>query len=52
MHMTVTRAKLETLVGDLLDRTREPCTKCMKDAGVAAKDIHEVRQTQKQSQSP
>ncbi|KAG1680113.1 hypothetical protein FOA52_000226 [Chlamydomonas sp. UWO 241] len=42
LTMTITRAKLEALVKDLLERTKEPCTKCMKDAGVTAKDINEV----------
>eukprot|EP00955_Chlamydomonas_euryale_P039919 351544-Chlamydomonas_euryale.AAC.5 len=30
LTMTITRAKLETLVKDLLERTKEPCLKCMK----------------------
>lgn len=42
LHMTISRAKLETLVGDLLERTKQPCHQCMKDAGVQAKDIAEV----------
>jgi molecular chaperone DnaK len=40
--MTLTRAKLESLVAELIDRTMEPCRKAMKDAGVAAKQIDEV----------
>ena len=40
--MTITRAKLEKLVNDLLERTKQPCHQCMKDAGVTPKDIHEV----------
>lgn len=35
-------AKLETLVGSLLERTKAPCIQCMKDAGVSASDINEV----------
>src|SRR6202021_1255875 len=35
----LTRAKLEQLVGDLIDRSLEPCKKAMTDAGVTAKDI-------------
>lgn len=35
-------AKLETLVGSLLERTKAPCIQCMKDAGVSAADINEV----------
>jgi molecular chaperone DnaK len=40
--MTLTRAKLETLVDDLVQRTVEPCKQALKDAGVAAKDVDEV----------
>src|SRR5215218_2529186 len=39
---TITRADLERLVDDLIDRTIEPCRKALKDAGVDAKDIAEV----------
>ena len=40
--MTLTRAKLEALVADLVERTVGPCQNAMKDAGVTAKDIDEV----------
>ncbi|RJQ35129.1 molecular chaperone DnaK [Candidatus Parcubacteria bacterium] len=40
--MKITRAKLEELVGDLVERTLEPCKKALKDAGVEKKDIEEV----------
>ena len=40
--MTLTRAKLEALVGDLIDRTIEPCRRVMKDANVSTTDIDEV----------
>jgi molecular chaperone DnaK len=40
--MTLTRAKLESLVADLVERTVEPCRQAMKDAGVTAADIDEV----------
>src|SRR6201998_4280405 len=40
--LTLTRAKLEALVADLVERTLGPCRQAMQDAGVAAKDIHEV----------
>jgi molecular chaperone DnaK len=40
--MTLTRAKLEALVADLVERTIEPCRQAMKDAGVTAADIDEV----------
>jgi molecular chaperone DnaK len=38
----LTRAKLEQLVGDLLDRSLEPCKKAIADAGVTLSDIDEV----------
>jgi molecular chaperone DnaK len=40
--MTLTRAKLEQLVDDLIERTVEPCRKAMADAGLQTSDIHEV----------
>jgi molecular chaperone DnaK len=43
-HLVIklTRAKFEQLVDDLVQRTVEPCKKALADAGVTAKDIHEV----------
>ena len=38
----ITRAKLESLVDDLVQRTIEPCKIALKDAGVTAADIDEV----------
>lgn len=38
----LSRAKFESLVSDLVDRTMEPCKKALKDAGLTAKDIDEV----------
>ena len=40
--MKINRAKLESLVGDLIDKTVEPCKKALKDAGLKASDIDEV----------
>src|SRR5437660_11228859 len=40
--MKLTRAKLEQLVDDLVQRTIEPCKKAMADAGITAKDVDEV----------
>jgi molecular chaperone DnaK len=40
--LTLTRAKLEALVDDLIARTRPPCEQAMKDAGVSAQQIDEV----------
>ncbi|MFL6774238.1 MAG: molecular chaperone DnaK [Sphingomicrobium sp.] len=39
---TLTRADLEKLVEDLIERTIEPCKKALKDAGIEAKDIADV----------
>ncbi|NBU33009.1 molecular chaperone DnaK [bacterium] len=38
----LSRAKLEQLVGELVDKTAEPCKKALKDAGLTAKDIDAV----------
>jgi molecular chaperone DnaK len=38
----ITRAKLEALVDDLIQRSIEPCKVALKDAGVSASDIDEV----------
>jgi molecular chaperone DnaK len=40
--LTLTRAKLESLVADLVDRTLGPCRQAMQDAAASAKDINEV----------
>jgi len=40
--MTLSRSKLEQLVGELVERTVGPCQNALKDAGVSAKDIDEV----------
>jgi molecular chaperone DnaK len=42
LTMTLTRAKLESLVADLIERTTPPSQNAIKDAGVTAKDIDEV----------
>ena len=42
LNVTISRSKLESLVGDLLDRTLEPCRKALKDAGVTESQIDEV----------
>ena len=43
-HLTIklSRAKLESLVGDLIDRTKNPCKMALKDAGLSASDIDEI----------
>ncbi len=40
--VTLSRAKLEDLVGDLIDKTREPVQKALKDAGLKPGEIDEV----------
>ena len=42
LTMKLTRAKLESLVDDLILRTRGPCEQAIKDAGLKAADIDEV----------
>ena len=40
--MTLTRAKLEQLTGDLVERTVAPMKQALSDAGLTAGDIHEI----------
>jgi molecular chaperone DnaK len=42
LNIKLTRAKLESLVETLINRTIEPCRKALKDAGLNASDIQEV----------
>jgi len=42
LTMKLTRAKLEQLVDDLIERTIAPCKQALKDAGISAGDIAEV----------
>jgi molecular chaperone DnaK len=42
LQITLTRAKLEQLVADLIERTIEPCRLALKDAGYTVDDIDEV----------
>ncbi len=42
MVMKLTRAKLESLVGDLIKRSMDPCKAALKDAGITAADVDEV----------
>ncbi len=42
LNAKITRAKLESLVEDLIERTMEPCRIAMRDAGVSAGDISGV----------
>merc|ERR1711966_102681 len=42
MNSKITRAQFESLVQKLVDRTVDPCKKCIKDADLSKSDIHEV----------
>lgn len=42
LNLKLTRAKLESLVDDLIEQTISPCKKAMEDAGIKKNDIHEV----------
>ena len=42
LDVTLTRAKFEELIRDLVDATRVPVEQAMKDAGVTANDIHKI----------
>ncbi|UCE18268.1 MAG: molecular chaperone DnaK [Gemmatimonadota bacterium] len=42
LNLSLTRAKLEQLIDDLIDRTVGPCQQALKDAGLEPKDIDEV----------
>jgi len=42
LNLTLTRAKLEQLVDDLIERTIEPCQKALADAGLSVDQINEV----------
>eukprot|EP00446_Apocalathium_sp_SHHI-4_P030678 CAMPEP_0177243840 /NCGR_PEP_ID=MMETSP0367-20130122/49562_1 /TAXON_ID=447022 ORGANISM="Scrippsiella hangoei-like, Strain SHHI-4" /NCGR_SAMPLE_ID=MMETSP0367 /ASSEMBLY_ACC=CAM_ASM_000362 /LENGTH=665 /DNA_ID=CAMNT_0018695563 /DNA_START=54 /DNA_END=2051 /DNA_ORIENTATION=- len=42
LNIQLTRSKLEQLVGPLIERTRKPCTDCLKDSGIAQSDLSTV----------
>jgi molecular chaperone DnaK len=42
LNLKITRAKLEALVDDLIERTMEPCRIAIKDAGVKISDIDDI----------
>eukprot|EP01138_Halocafeteria_seosinensis_P012784 gb/GECG01013060.1/.p1 GENE.gb/GECG01013060.1/~~gb/GECG01013060.1/.p1 ORF type:complete len:682 (+),score=141.38 gb/GECG01013060.1/:1-2046(+) len=42
LNMKVSRAKFESMVSDLLERSLEPCRQCLKDANLSSNDIKEV----------
>ncbi|MCF7885408.1 MAG: molecular chaperone DnaK [Candidatus Marinimicrobia bacterium] len=42
LMMKLTRAKFESLIGDLIEKTRQPCNQALKDSGISASEIDEV----------
>jgi molecular chaperone DnaK len=42
VQKTMTRTELELLTGDLVERSLEPCRKCLQDAKMTPQDIHSV----------
>src|SRR6056297_901727 len=42
LQYSLTRAKFEQMISDLIDRTREPCESALKDAGVTADQVDEI----------
>ncbi|MGQ0504846.1 MAG: molecular chaperone DnaK [Myxococcaceae bacterium] len=42
LNVKLTRAKFETMIDDLVERSLEPCRKCLKDAGLDVKQLDEV----------
>jgi len=42
LNIKITRAKLEALIGDLLDKLERPCQVALKDAGLSPKDLDEI----------
>jgi len=42
LNIKLTRAKLESLVGELISRTIDPCKQALKDSGLSASEIDEV----------
>src|SRR3979490_41020 len=52
LSLPLSRSKLEQLVGDLIDRTKGPVQQALKDAGLSASDINEVRLVGGQTRMP
>ncbi|KAJ9552262.1 hypothetical protein OSB04_016307 [Centaurea solstitialis] len=42
LNITLTRSKFEALVNHLIERTKNPCKNCVKDAGITTKEVDEV----------
>lgn len=52
LNIKITRAKLEELVGDLVEKTIEPCKKALEDAKLSISDINEVVMVGGQTRMP
>ncbi|MFH1032477.1 MAG: molecular chaperone DnaK [Chloroflexota bacterium] len=52
LNMTLTRAKLEQLVGDLVEKTLGPCKQALTDAGISASQLNEVLLVGSQTRMP
>ncbi len=52
LNISITRAKFEALVEDLVQRTIEPCRKALRDAGVSASEVTDVILVGGQSRMP
>jgi molecular chaperone DnaK len=52
LNLTLTRAKFEQLVGDLVDRSLAPCKQAIQDAGITADQIDEVVMVGGQTRMP
>jgi len=42
LNVKLSRAKFEAMIDDLVERSLEPCRKCLKDSGLELKDLNEV----------
>src|SRR5688572_18611664 len=42
LNLKLTRAKFETMVEEFVERSLEPCRKCLKDSGLDPKQLNEV----------
>ena len=52
LNVKLSRAKLESLVADLVERTKGPCEQALKDAGLSASEINDVILVGGQSRMP
>ena len=52
LNLTLTRAKLEQLIGDLVERSLAPCKQAIQDAGISASQINEVVMVGGQTRMP